>query len=381
MPGVNINVQNGLLGQVVQTKDGVVGLVSTGVTVGNQGVCKRITSLANAETQNITSVTEPYAYNVLKEFYAEAGDGAVIYVLLYPEAITMVNMVDHAHASSAKKLLDYAQGEICVLGISRNPTGETSVPGNFIRADVTNSIAGSVTLISNFRTLNRPLRILLEGRTDVISATVPNLKTNTNNAVGIVLGGTANDGHASIGLALGRIAKSPVQRNLGRVKDGVLAGATAAYIGTTKVEDFANLTDAIDKGFITMRTYTGRTGYYFSDDRMCCPDTDDYNRLAYGRTIDKAQRIAYQTFLEEVNNEILVDATNGQIDATVVRFLEGKITQQVNGAMPGEISFFEAYMNPAQNVLSTGKVIITGRITPFGYAGVIEFNLGFNNPF
>jgi hypothetical protein len=376
-PTVNISVTNGNLGKTFQTADGVCGLITTGVTVVNTPL--RITSVANAISQGITEAAEAFAYKQVVEYYSEAGEGAVLYLLLRVETVTMAQMVDYSHASSARALLDFATEPICLLGVSRNPTGETSVPANFVRADVIAAITGSTSMIANYRTAYKPFRMLLEGRTDVTSNVPQDLKAMTNNGASVVLGGTANDGHASVGLALGRLAKLPVQRCIGRVKDGALA-ITTAFIGTTKVDNFAAIETAIDKGFITIRNYVGRTGYYFSDDPTASLPTDDFTNLANGRVIDKAYKLAYQVYLEELNNEVEI-ATDGKMDAGICKFLEGKIEQTIRQAMVGEISSFDALIDPDQNVLATGKVKIKMSIIPVGYSKIIEIELGFTNPY
>lgn len=379
MAGVNINIANGNLGKTFQTQDGVCGIIMTGVTGGLLNTPFRILNVADAIALGITESAEPFAFKHIKEFYAEAGDGAVLYVLLRVETVTMAQMVDYAHASSARALLDFATESICLLGVARNPTGEASVPTNFVRADVIAAITGSTNMISNYRNKYKPFRMILEGRTDVINQAPQDLKAMTNNGVCVVLGGTGNDGHAAVGLALGRLARIPVQRNIGRVKDGTLP-ITEAYIGNAKVEDFGNINTAIAKGYITIRNYVGRTGYYFSNDPTASLPTDDYTKLAYGRVIDKAYKLSYQVYLEEVNNELLIN-NDGRIPAEVCKALEGKIEQTIRQAMSGEISSFSAFVDPEQNVIATNEVKINEQIIPVGYSETITINLGFENPF
>lgn len=379
MSGVNITVANGNLGKTFQTQDGVCGLVCTGVTGGLLNTPYRILSVADAVALGITDTAEPFAYKHIVEYYAEAGEGAVLYLLLRVETVTMAQIVDYAHASSARALLDFATEPICLLGVARNPIGEASVVTDFVRADVIAAITGSTTMISNYRNMYKPFRLIMEGRTDVTSNVPQDLKAMTNNGVSVVLGGTANDGHASVGLALGRLARIPVQRNIGRVKDGTLP-ITDAYIGATLVDNFANLATAIAKGYITLRNYVGRTGYYFSNDPTASLPTDDYTKLAHGRVIDKAYKLSYQVFLEEVNNEMLINA-DGTIPPEVCKALEGKIELTIRQAMANEMSSFDAFIDPAQNVIATNEVKITEQIIPVGYSETIDITLGFENPF
>ena len=72
---------------------------------------------------------------------------------------------------------------------------------------------------------------------------------------------------------------------------------------------------------------------------------------------------------------------DGTIPAEVCKFLEGKIEQTIRQAMAGEISSFNAFVDPQQNVLATGQVNISENIIPVGYSKIIAITLGFENPF
>jgi hypothetical protein len=95
--------------------------------------------------------------------------------------------------------------------------------------------------------------------------------------------------------------------------------------------------------------------------------------------IDKATIVAYQTYVEELNDEITIDA-NGKISVPVIKYLQNKIESAVNLAMVDEISSFSAYIDANQNVLSTGKLTVKAAIVPMGYTKTIEVLLGFTNP-
>jgi hypothetical protein len=382
IPGVNIIIKNGALGQPLQTKDNVVGLVCTGVASNaSLNTPLLLTSLEDYQNLGATQAADGFASKHVKEFYNEAGKGALLYLLLVPETQTMVNTVDVSVAAGAKKLLDYAQGEIKVLGVVRNPTGEASVGANFFRADVINAIAGATALVTAYRTKQTPLRILLGGRLDVTSNVPQDLKAQTNNAVGVICGDTDNGNNAAVGLVLGKVAKAAVSTSIARVKDGPLVGLTAAYIGAVLSENFSQRNVLIDKGAITITTYFQRTGYFLSDDQMAALPTDDYTNLVNGRVVDKAQRILYQVYVDELHNSIPIDSVTGKISPEVVKGLEGKMEQAVNTAMSTEVSKFEAFIDHNQNILALSKLVVNATITPFGYGRKYEIVLGLNNPF
>ena len=383
IPGVSISIQNGQLGQQLQTRDGVVGLICTGLgTNASLNTPMLLTSLEEYIALGATQAADAFVVKHVREFYDEAGKGSQLYLLLVPETQTMAQTFDPIAAAGAKKLIEYAQGEIKLLGVVRNPVGETSVPTNFFRADVISAITAAQTFVNGYVAQNIPFRVLLGGRLDVTSNVPQDLKALTNNRVGVVAGDTVStSNNAAVGLALGRAARVSVSTSIARVKDGPLTGVEKAYIGAVLSLDFAQRNVLIDKGAITITTYFQRSGYYFSDDQMAALPTDDFTNLVNGRVIDKAHRIAYQVYVQELHESVPIDPITGQISPEVVKSLEGKIESAVNTAMANEISGFDAFVDPAQNVIANSKLNVNGSITPLGYARKYDIVLGLTNPF
>lgn len=52
----------------------------------------------------------------------------------------------------------------------------------------------------------------------------------------------------------------------------------------------------------------------------------------------------------------------------------------VAAQMTGQISDFEAYIDPEQNILSTGVMEVAATITPLGTLRQIKVNMAFTNP-
>lgn len=128
-------------------------------------------------------------------------------------------------------------------------------------------------------------------------------------------------------------------------------------------------------------------GYFFTDDPLATLPTDDYNGIAARRVIDKAYRIAYNTLIDELLNEITVNSS-GQVSVSYAKSLESKVENAVVGSMtsngelgndPGDQNDtgVQCIVDPEQNVVTTGKLIIGLRVKPHGYAKYIEVNLGF----
>lgn len=395
LPRIDIQIQNGRLGQVGATDDGVVGLILQGVAAGSVGLNTPYTffSLADAETQGITSVYDATntvrCWKHIKEFYDEAGTGAELHVLVLGQAETYVTMFQTGSVQTTiLNFLTNANGRIKVLAVTRSPLSSyTATVTTGINAEIISLAAYLKVFGDALVGLYIPVRFLIEGR-DISYASnataVVDLKTLTCAYMAVVAGDTvATSVGAAVGLALGRLAKSPVQRNLGRVKDGAVA-ATAIYFGssTVKPENSNGLVAALDgKAFVTFRKHIGRANYFFTDDQTATSATDDYNKIARGRVIDKATRVAYQTYLDYLQDEILVNPLNGNIEAATAKGYQAAIERAINTSMTAnsEISGFRAVVDPAQNVLSTNKICIDAYVTPLGYAREILVRLGFEN--
>jgi hypothetical protein len=390
LPAVSIQVENGALGQVAASDDSVFGLLLQGAAPASLALLTPtlITTLADAEALGITSAYDTAntcrVWKHIKEFYDESGSGSNLWIMVVSNAVSMATMCDKAQANYAVKLLNAASGKIRVLGVTRSPAGGYSpdTTANQIDADCVTAITNAQALALDYANNFKPLRVLIEARNYTgTSGSLVTLNTQTNNRVAVLLGDTVTGAGSAVGLALGRLSSVPVQRNLGRVKEGALV-ATAAYLGTATLESVESTVATIhDKGFITFRRYVGKSGYYFTDDPTCTGATDDYNRFARGRVIDKVITIAYSTFVEEILDEILIDSA-GKIETSKAKYYQTRIETAINTAMTanGEISSVSALVDPNQNVLSTNQICVQLRIVPVGYAKTILVKLGFNNP-
>lgn len=380
-PSVSIILANGNIGGSVNTTDGITGVVITGSGTGTVALLapKKVFSLADAETQGFTVTAEPIANRIIKEFYSIDGTlGIPLYIMLTAETTLITSLCDKDNANGIAKLVDFANGSIRLLAIGRKP-GVAYVPASeeFIDVDVIEAVANAKAFVADRFAKIQPLRIILEARiNDEDNATIFLPNTAGANAVAFAIGGTVNDGSASLGLILGRKAAVPVQRNIGRVKDGALP-ATAMFIGSKKIEAYAGLGELIDGGYITFTNYPQKAGYYISDDPMAVAETDDYRFLTNCLVIDKASIIAYQTYIEELKDDVDLDSS-GKIEPIILSHLEATIENNISLAMSANISGTpRAFIDPTQNLASGSKLKVQLRIRPKGYLKEIEVDLGF----
>ncbi|MEO0625564.1 MAG: DUF2586 family protein [Bacteroidota bacterium] len=388
-PNINIEVGNGALGLTVPTNDALAGMVLQGPAPSGLalGVPQLITSLVDAENlgidANYDSANTLGAHKAIREFYAGAGNGAQLWIMVVSQAVDMETIMDVAEQDYAVKLLNAAAGGIRLLTVVRNPAAAyTPTLADGIDSDVAAAITNAQALATQYVSEYKPLRIILPAYAyNNTPGDLPNLRTRSDNRVAVLLGDSVSGINAGVGILLGRLADIPVQRNIGRVKSGSLP-IVDGYIGTSTVESIGAAVEIIsEKGFVTLRRHIGLAGYYFADDPTATSATDDYNSIARGRVIDKVIYIAYVTYLNELLDEIDIDPVTGQIRTAQAKYYQAIAESAINTAMTAneEISGVEVEVDPNQNVLSTGKLCVKLRVTPVGYARVIEVDLGFIN--
>ncbi len=386
---VNIILANGQLGQATQTQDGIVGMVLTGAIDGTGdyalGTPILITSNKGLTDAGITTDGNGFAVRQVADYYKEAGAGAQLYLMLVPNTLRVSDMADLENANGAKKLLDYAQGKIKVLGVmaDEEAIGDVVIEDGF-NVDTFAALLNMQALCEQFAAQQTPLRgVVGVGSYSGVIGDLADLTSFTYNRVAALLGDTRSSRNACMGLLLGRLASVPVQRKVSRVEDGALQTLTA-YAGIdVPIEEVPyDLPIIASKGYITFKQYPHLSGIFFSGDPMATLATDDYKMLARGRVIDKVHVMAYKTFVLKVDGEVPVDPTSGKMDALYCKQLEQDIENQINLTMTerGEISGVTCFVDPNQNVLANSEVAISLGIVPVGYSSTITVTLGFSNP-
>lgn len=392
LPRIKIFFENGALGQVAALADGVFGLLCTGATVASTFILATpyvLRSFDSLTALGVTSANNPSLTKFVTEFYAEAGDGAELWIMAFPDTVKLSDMVDATDATKGKSLINAANGKLTGLFVSRKPdVGYVPTITNGLDADVALAKANAQVL-AEWSTNSKfaPIFVAIEGYAYSGNAVdLADLTTGSHNRVSIFIGDTvASSKSACIGLLAGRLASNPVHQNIGRVKDGAIATPTA-FINTLAVDN-ADVEGIHNKGYITMRTFVGRSGYFFNDDFTATLPTDDYSHLTARRTIDKAYRIAYSTMLNELLDAVPVNA-DGTMQASLIKSYQSKVENDIALSMTanGELSADATnpsdrgvicYIDPAQNVVSTSKLNIKIRVRPFGYPRYVDIYLGF----
>ena len=387
LPNVIINIERNGLGGVALTVDGIVGICLTGVATDDLAlnVAYPIYSLDEPKALGILETGgNADAYKQIKEFYDEAGAGRKLWIIVSDDTMTIQDRVDKSKTvCPAKILAEAAQGEIKVIGVTWVPAGNgyNAVILDGLDSLVYGAVLKADSLAKDFVAQIMPFSVLLEGVGFTgVGSNLRDLTGMTSERVGIVLAATEANGQGAVGMALGRLSRIPVQRKISRVKDGALP-ILAGYLTDGNPIDTrqADLDTMHDNGFIVLRKFPTRSGYYFNQDTTCAPVSDDLHTISNIRVIDKALVITYNTYVEEIDEEVIVNK-DGTLSAPMVAYLQAKIERAIGLNMVGEISAFEAYIDPKQNILSVPRLNVVLRITPVGYMSQIIVSLGFKNP-
>lgn len=390
IPRVDVNLADGQVGGATSTNDNVCGVVLTGAGAGTLPLLHpiKVVSVADAISQGVTATDEPEAYKFVTEFYSISGTlNTPVYMMLAANTATLVALCDKTNVSGIKKLRDLSNGAIRVMGVARTPTvGYTPTVVEFLDSDVVAALPNAKAFVADAFASHAPLRIILAARVnDVTNVTMTTPNTQVNNAVGLFIGSTANDGFTSLGIALGRIAATKPHVNIGRNADGALP-INNWFIGGLPIQpDPANPTASwyqqinslIDAGYITITGYPQVGGYYVSDDPMAVATTDDYYCLANCRVIDKASIVVYQRYIQYLKDEVDL-VTGGTLDPAVSADMQAQIANAISLNMSENISGNPiVYIDPTQ-VLAPGVPFnVKLRLIEKAYLRVIEVDLGF----
>ena len=383
------------MGSVAASADGVCGLVISGAAVTGKlelGKTYVLYSPDSLDALGITGETNDpnvLAYQCVQQFYAEAGNGAELWLMVMAASTKASDMLDPTK-DNARKLVRASGGRVRTLAaVAKTGSGTTE---HGLDADVWAALAKG-QLLGEWATdtLYAPIAVLIEGKgyANGSATDLTDLGEGSQNRVGIVVGQPMAEGTAYgslVAVALGRVAKLSVQTHIGRVRDGALTVTAATVDGTVDMTD-ADVDTLNNKGYITLTTYVGRSGYFFCDDHLATSVKDDYHSLARRRVVDKAYRIAYDTLLDHLKEEVACNS-DGTIVAAVAKAWEADVVTAVYNQMTsnGELGSDPAdskdkgvrcTVDTVQNVVSTSKVKVTIGVKPYGYAKYIEASLGF----
>ncbi|GIV39377.1 MAG: hypothetical protein KatS3mg033_1177 [Thermonema sp.] len=364
------------------------------------------TSLKQAQDAGLSeSADATYGYLLyehIRDFYSENPNGE-IHLLRLPEAATYNSLFTPGSAgyTTLSNYLSSQNGHISIVGFCLRPAVENH--SGSLSDDLLSAIPMAHSFAMQEFAKLRPVVFIFEGRKfSGTAAAAADLRALEAGSCAVVIGrdrlrasalSSIDPNYAAIGLFLGSLSKVHVGRNVGRIRNGrvfgvqrpELSGGQALLRGSFSDDDF----DIIhDKGYIFLDKYPGQSGFFWSDDPTC---TSSYSSDAYISSVrvrNKAAKIAAATYVSRLKDGFEIAPSTGRLSPIVVKTLQNEleraiVQEMVTPADPGrerEISGVSVRIDPEQNILATGKIVVNLTVYPLGVARTIETNIVIENP-
>lgn len=385
---VNITRAVGQLNRTEPTADAVVCLVMTGAAVATKialAEWKQLFSTDDLVTLGITLANNPLAYQDILDFYAIAGEGAELNIMLIVDSTSVTNICDVAN-DMGKKLLDATQGRGVIFLVNKKASvGYTPVITAGLDNDINTAVTKLQAMAVAYQLQNIPFVGILPamGFSKAGIAAMPARSTLSSDYVALNAWCNKNDGIISQGQLGGWLAKHQVHQNAGRVKSGKLSDTAFMPDGLDAKEfkyEWANL---LAKGVMAPIKIGGKSGYFYNDDPTLTAISSDYSSISWNRTMNKAQRIAYDILVEHQNDDVDVDPSTGLIESSLVSDWEGDVENAirkqmmpVTGTKQKEISGVKCTIDPASDIVND-KISGVLTIVRKGQAKTIDVKIGY----
>lgn len=291
-------------------------------------------------------------------------------------------------AANIVTLGNYAQGEIKQFGVF-NPTVTSA---SAFTTDMTALQAQAVILFGGYN----PAIVHYAPNIKAISdlSTLENQQDKSNYYVSpIILQDGGADGAQlfinsgisipNVGCSLGTTSKAKVNQDIGEIgafniTDDVEMAIPAFSNGQKVSALSSNLLDQLDAyRYIFATQQPNISGTFFVNDWSAIVQTSPYYRMSRNRTMNKAIRLIYANVVNLLKSQIQLNA-DGTISTTTLEIFDGAVipvkTQMVDA---GEISNMAITIDPAQNVVADGQIVIGVAIQPTITADFIKVNMSF----
>jgi hypothetical protein len=182
-----------------------------------------------------------------------------------------------------------------------------------------------------------------------------------------------------------RRTQIPLQRRAGRVKDG--AYPTIVVSPNTDVADgFVYHDERVTPGLNAARIGSMMTwpkkgaGFFQCQEPLLSAPGSQFVELGIGNVLDAACDIGYAVGVEEVSDDLKVQA-NGTLDTVDLNTFQGEIQVGLNEGMiqTPMVSAVTATVSSTQNVLATGIIPVVITVTPRPYANSISETINLSN--
>ncbi len=406
MNGITFNRQNGGLGRRLPGEDHISGLLIHEVgfpIMFNNGEPIWIDSVAHLESLGGLAVDFPFVHYHVSEYFR-----------IKPNSRLLLSNSDTVGLENAiRAMVNFSEGKLRQIGVFI--TGlDNAIEQNYWD-NFTNMINGLQTVALEFSSQNKPFSVLFFNPEVTVARmlALPDLKAMNADRVSVLLGtdgggrgrydyvnsaSNAGIAYGNIGAVLGAVSRAKVNESIAWVerqnlvttaydKDVYAEGNTLAkeldvpaFVDGSLVSSYTadQLESLHNKGYIFMVKHVGFAGTYLNDSFTATARNSDFAYIENNRTMDKAQRGVYGALLPKISGPLLIDATSGFIREDVVAGLEALAAQPLEQMeRDGEISGFNVFINPEQEVLQTSVLNVTLSVVPVGVMRNIVVNLGF----
>ncbi|RYD57286.1 MAG: DUF2586 family protein [Sphingobacteriales bacterium] len=369
---VTITARPGL-GIYLNTATTPLSITFTGTMAGN--ISTLFGSAVLPGVLGVASKKAPMHYHI-SEFFRVAPQG-ILYVGIFPGPPT-------TYAELAT-MQNYAEGKIRQFGVYRDTTytvGElTSIQAVCAALDAEHKPVSSVLYAADMKAV-----------TDL--TTLSSLATRADSKCSVVI---SQDGggrgamlyHATgksitnLGAALGAVALAKVSESIAwinkfNISSGIECETLAFANGKQYSTVDSNTLNVLNNyRYMFLRKFVGISGSYFNDSHTAVTPASDYAYVENNRTIDKAIRGVYATLLPDLNGPLVMN-NDGTLNDNTIAALQADARPNLDQMVrDGEISAYAVTIDPAQNVLSTSKLVIAIKLVGVGVARNITVNIGY----
>ena len=416
---INIVVVNNSSG-IPASKDGVMGMICKAVAISTTFVLDTaylISKLGDLSTLGITAaldVTNGTAiYQQVSEFYAQAGDGALLWLVGTAKSNAFATYVASSTFSGLIRGTAAADpaNRIKMLGLCYDVPTATQSSTDF-PTDVTATITALQTATTQLFNLGYQFSSIIDGynmSTIVTPSTIGSMATQAAPSISVCITGTQPNGVSSVGLALGRFARISIGHGFGAVADGPVNTSTAyltngialpasgtltvgvvytVYSGTvtynavlylsgqsftaitghtsfTTTDGGAVYTAATmvaklspsdvsslgSKQYLFLRNWFNHSGFFWNDGATCDLVSNQLSTQEYNRVANAISADALSFFIEEMGKNLPLNPKTGNVDSI---YLNAKQKQ-----------FYDQYIAPltvssGSGDLSDGSLVVTG---------------------
>lgn len=378
LPRVKIDRIVGTESATLNTDTGV-GLIVCGATTVSTTLVSdtvyEVYSLSDVTKLGATQTNNAFLLTTIKDFYTTANTGTLLRFMIADGSKSIGQTLDKTVTGYANRLLQKAGGAVTLLGVCKKNAANPIVR-NGLHDEVGKAIPIAQALAVDYAARNIPVNIIIDGLD--FSGTVSDLvdySTGDKNAVSVFLGTYRAGKNSAIGLLLGALSKLPVQRKVSRVKNGSLPISEAFFTNGVAADEVKGWDSIHDKGYIFIRKFDGKDGYFFSSDKTLAAPSNDYSGISAGRVIGKATRLLQKQMLELLDDEI-PKAKDGTIDPAMAKYFEQLAWDVIAQNMKGAYSNLVVAIDNTAPYSDSEGVKISMQIQPVGYVSLFTIKLG-----